>query len=192
MIKLIHPFLYNCHDINALLKNVKKISSFCNRLELQSNWHPNRYEPLKYKGDGFELFTEAFIKLSPIDNRIGISKYEPVTDDDTGVDGTGIGIDGKVATVQVKYRSNNTTYLTANEDHLSNFVSTSIIRYNVEPKTKTNMLIVTSAEGLHYFTNNEMFQNQVRCIGYNHLREMFDNNIMFWNSFRELVIESKK
>jgi hypothetical protein len=67
----------------------------------------------------------------------------------------------------------------------------SLIRYGVNPKTNTNMLIITTAEGLHYFTNNEMFQKQVRCIGYNQLRELVDNNILFWNSFRELIKNSK-
>jgi len=190
-IKLIHPFLRNCHNIDDLLKGVHKISSFCTKLERQSVLFPNRYEPEKYKGDGFELFVEALIKLSPADGRIGIGNYIPVTSDDTGVDGTGKGIDGLFATVQVKYRSNTLSRLTATEDHLSNFVMTSLLRYGVSPSTKTNMLIVTTAEGLHYFTDNEMFQNQVRCLGYQQLRELVDNNILFWDAFRELV-KSKK
>ena len=192
MEKIIHPFLWNCHNINNLLKNVKKISTFCNRLEKQSILFPNRYVPDKYKGDGFELFVEGLIKLSPIDNRIGIGNYKPIIEGDTGVDGIGIGIDGNPATVQVKFRSNTTTLLTANIDQLNNFVTTSLLKYNVNPKSKTNMLIITTAEGLHYFTNNEMFQNQVRCLGYNELRELVDNNILFWNNFRKLIKESIK
>ena len=85
MEKLIHPFLFNCHDIDSLLKSVKKISTFCTNLEKQSILFPNRYDPDKYKGDGLELFAEALIKLSPIDNRIGIANYIPVIDGDTGV-----------------------------------------------------------------------------------------------------------
>jgi len=187
---LIHPFLFNSHDINGLLVNVKKLSTFCTRLEQQSLLFPNRYEPEKYKGDGFELFVEALIKLSPADNRIAIGKYIPITSDDTGVDGKGIGIDGKPATVQVKYRSNNRVLLTANQDHLSNFTSASVLRYDVDPKSKNNMLIITTAEGLHYFTEDEMFTKKVRCLGYENLRELVDNNILFWNSFRDLVKKS--
>lgn len=191
ILKLIHPFLYRCHNIDNLLKDTHKLSTFLNKLEQQSNLFPDRYDPLKYKGDGFELFSEALIKLSPTDNRIGIGNYEPITIDDTGVDGVGIGIDEKIATVQVKYRSNTEQLLTANQDHLSNFVTASIIKYGVDPKSKTNMLIITTAEGLHYFTENEMFQQQVRCLGYKQLRELVDNNILFWNSFRKLIEESK-
>lgn len=190
MEKLTHPFLYQCHNIDSLLKNVYKISTYCNRLEKQSILFPDRYDPDKYKGDGFELFVEALIKLSPVDNRIAIAKYVPVTSDDTGVDGIGIGIDGKPATVQVKYRSNNTQMLTANQDHLSNFVVASVLKHNVDSATKTNMLIITTADGLHYFTDNEMFLNRVRCIGYQQLRELVDNNILFWDAFRTLVTNS--
>lgn len=190
MENLVHPFLRQCHDIKELLKDVKKMSTYCSRLETQSTMFPDRYDPDKYKGDGFELFVEALIKLSPVDNRIAIGNYTPVVNDDTGVDGFGIGIDGKPATVQIKYRSDNTALLTANQDHLSNFVTTSLLKYDVDPKSKTNMLIITTAEGLHYFTENEMFLNQVRCLGYKHLRELVDNNILFWDTFRKLVEKS--
>ena len=76
MEKLIHPFLFRCHNIDDLLKDVKKLSTFCRHLEQQSILFPDRYNADKYKGDGFELFVEALIKLSPIENRyIGIGDY---------------------------------------------------------------------------------------------------------------------
>ena len=190
--KIVHPFLYNAHDLDELLKETNKMATFCRKLELQADKFPNRYEPEKYKGDGLEFFVEALIKLSPIDNRIGIGSYSPELSEDTGVDGYGIGIDGESATVQVKYRSNTQTQLTANIDHLSNFVMTSLLKYKVSPETKTNMLVITTAEGFHYFTDSEMFQKQVRCIGYQRLRELVDNNILFWDSLRGLVKKSKE
>lgn len=186
-ITLEHTFINRSHDLNGLLINCNKLSTFCNRLEKQSILFPDRYNSDKYKGDGFELFVEALIKLSPVDNRIGISEYRlGNASTDTGVDGLGIGIDGKIATVQVKYRSDNKQLLTANKDHLSNFVMTSIFE-GVDKDTKTNMLIITTAEGLHHFTDNQMFLNKVRCIGYNELRQLVDNNNIFWNNFRNLL-----
>lgn len=186
-IKLNHLFIIRAHDLHGLLINCNKLSTFCTRLEKQSILYPDRYDSDKYKGDGFELFVEALIKLSPIDNRIGISNYEPVNENnDTGIDGHGIGIDGKIATVQVKYRSDNRYLLTANKDHLSNFVMSSLFA-GVDKDSKNNMLIITTADGLHHFTDNEMFLNKVRCINYQQLRELVDNNINFWNSFRNLL-----
>ena len=188
-ITLTHPFLQRCHDIQVLLAGCNKLSTFCNRLESQSLLFPDRYDPDKYKGDGFELLIEALIKLSPVDNRIGIGNYQVVTADDLGVDGFGIGINGKAATVQCKYRSNNTSVITANQDHLSNFVMTSIIdsRYNVDKDDTNNMIIFTTAAGLHHFTDSEMFKNKVVCRGHEWLRTMLDNNVLFWEAFRSLI-----
>lgn len=186
-ITLTHKFKFTCHNLHDLLTNCNKLSTFCTRLEKQSLLHPNRYCPQKYKGDGFELFTEALIKLSPVDNRIGIGNYKVIGEgEDFGVDGIGIGANGNPATVQVKYRSNNSQLLTANKDHLSNFVQASIVHENVDKDDNNNMLIITTAKGLHHFTDNEMYKNKVRCLGYDELRQLVDNNLLFWDSFRNL------
>lgn len=190
-IKLTHSFLLKCHNLTELLSGCNKMSTFCSRLEKQAAMHPNRYDPEKYKGDGLELFVEALIKLSPVDNRIGIGEYKIVEGQDVGVDGSGIGANGKPATVQVKYRGNNDSVLTANNDHLSNFTSASMLHYDVDPKDVNNMLIITTAKGLHFFTDQEMYAGKVRCIGIGGsgnegLRELVDNNLLFWNAFREL------
>lgn len=182
-----HPFHVRCHDLRGLLTGCNKISTFCSRLEKQSALHPNRYDPDKYKGDGLELLTEVLIKLSPVDNRIGVRDYAPVLQDDTGVDGVGVGANGQPATVQVKYRSNATSVLTANKDHLSNFIAASQNRYKVGLEDAQNMLVITTAEGLHHFTESEMLYGKVRCLGYRQLRELLDNNDCFWELFRRAV-----
>jgi hypothetical protein len=192
-IKLKHSFLKTCTDITGLFNNVVKINSFCSRLEKQADNAINSiiYDPNDYKGDGFELLIEALIKLSPADNRLGIFDYSIVDkSDDVGVDGYGVGIDGKACTVQVKYRSDNTVNLTSNNDHLANFASSSFIHYGVEPASNTNMVVFTTAKGLHYYTDENMFKNKVRCIGHNELRELLDNNYGFWNSLRTLIHEA--
>jgi hypothetical protein len=191
-IELQHRFQSTAHDLKGLLDGCHKLSTYITRLERQSTLFPDRYDPDSYKGDGFELFTEALIKLSPVDNRIGISDYQVVEDGDIGVDGHGDGFDGKPATVQVKFRSNNDQVLTANADHLSNFVQASLRSkkfggFGVDPETETNMLIVTTAKDLHHFTDSEMFGKQVRCLGRESLRRMVDNNHAFWDAFRELM-----
>lgn len=196
-IELVHHFKNRAHDLHGLLLDCNKLSTFCNRLEKQSLLEPDKYDPEKYKGDGFELLCEALIKLSPVDNRIGISNYEPVLKDDVGIDGIGIGIDGYVTTIQIKYRSNNTVQLTANKDHLSNFTSASkdiFINEAIKDNSilnhinnKNRMLIITTANGLHHFTDDVMFKNQVNVIAYDDLRLLLDNNINFWNNFRELI-----
>lgn len=185
-IELTHRFKLTAHDLAGLLDGCNKLSTFCSRLEKQAALYPDRYDPEKYKGDGFELFAEALIKLAPYDNRIGIGNYRVVEGLDVGVDGTGIGANGKPATVQVKYRGYGKSLLTANNDHLSNFVNASFIHEGVDVNDTMNMLVITTAEGLHFFTDQEMFDGKVRCLGREQLRELVDNNQLFWDRFREL------
>jgi len=186
-VELTHRFLKTAHDLEGLLTECNKLSTFCSRLERQAQLHPNRYDPNKYKGDGFELFVEALIKLSPVDNRIGIGEYNVVEGTDVGVDGRGIGANNKPATVQVKYRGyGSTKFLTANEDHLSNFVAASMLHEGVDPADKNNMLIITTADGLHFFTDQEMYGGKVRCLNRADISSIVDDNALFWNRFREL------
>ena len=61
------------------------------------------------------------------------------------------------------------------------------MHYNVDPTDDNNMLVITTAKGLHHFTDNEMFLNKVRCVGYEQLRQIVDNNIPFWDAFRQHI-----
>lgn len=187
-IELTHSFLLTCHDLTGLLEGVTKLSTFCSRLVRQSELYPDRYDPLKYRGDGFELFTEALIKLSSADNRIGIFDYQNSPADTPGVDGFGKGSNGKPATVQCKFVNRNDTLLTATgESNLSTFVNQSLLFFDVDVKDTHNMLVVTTASGLHHYTDSVMFGKKVRCLGYEQLRELVDNNVAFWDQFRVLV-----
>lgn len=186
-IELTHSFKRKAHDLDGLLDRCNKMSTYRNRLNKQAALHPDRYDPNKYKGDGLELFAEALIRLSPCDNRIGIGNYEVIPRNrDRGVDGVGIGANGKPATVQVKYYSNTKKQLTTNEDRLSNFVSCSQNRYGVDINDDKNMLVVTTANSLNPFTDTEMLHGKVRCLGWNQLRQLVDNNQLFWDAFRNL------
>ena len=60
---LTHPFLKRCFNLEELLKDCVVLNTYLSRLEKQSQRFPDRYDPNDYKGDGFELFAEALIKL---------------------------------------------------------------------------------------------------------------------------------
>lgn len=186
-IKLTHRFTRRCYDKSALLVNCNKLSTFCSRLEKQAQSNLDRFSYNDYVGDGLEGLVEALVKLSPVDNRIGITDYQVATGQDTGVDGHGIGFNGKPATLQVKYRGDGTARLTANEDHLSNFICASQNRYGVMIEDTMNMLVVTTAEGLNFFTEEQMLYKKVRCLGRQELRSLVDNNQAFWDQFRKLM-----
>lgn len=194
--QIIHGFGHRAHDIVSLFNKTNKVSTFMNKLEKQSQLDPLRYEPNKYKGDAFEFLVEILLKSHAYDNRLGITKYEPIQSDDNGVDGVGLNLVGEKCVVQVKYRSNNNTVLTANVDHLSNMISDGMIKHKVviaEDNTKCpRHYVITTATGLHHYTDNENFKGFVHCIGYDQLRSMLDNNLSFWNLCREIASNIQK
>jgi hypothetical protein len=198
--KINHGFGLRAHDLVGLFDKTNKISAFMSKLEKQSLIDPLRYDSNKYKGDGFEFLVEILLKSHSCDNRLGISKYSPIQSDDNGVDGIGLNLSGEKCVVQVKYRSNSKSVLTANEDKLSNMISDGMFQHGVsatpeklkmisEKKTAPLHYVITTATGLHHYTDNENFKGFVHCIGYDQLRSMLDGNISFWNLCREIAKE---
>lgn len=194
--QLNHSFKLFCYDPEKLLKKCNTISLYSRRLEKQAYENTERFHPDLYKGRGFECLCEAMFKLMACDNRIGIYNYGCVgtVDDttleksDTGVDGFGKNFQtGLPMTVQLKYRGDHTSVITSTKDALSNFTTSSFIHYGVDPALSNHMLIVTTAKGMHYYTEQTMFQNKVRCIGWAGLRELLDENKAFWDSYRSLM-----
>lgn len=198
-----HGFGLRAHDLVGLFDKTNKISTFMSKLEKQSLLDVDRYDANKYKGDGFEFLVEILLKSHAYDNRLGITDYEPVQSDDNGVDGIGVNLSGVKCVVQVKYRSNVKTQLTANTDHLSNMISDGMFRHGVSADPKVLECIknkeiaplhyvITTANGLHHYTDNENFKGFVHCIGYDHLRVLLDNNLSFWNLCRKIASDIKQ
>lgn len=184
---LTHPFLTRCLDHKALLDGVAKFSTYDSRLKKQAKQYANGDVDLEneYKGWAFEIFVEVLMRIFGHDKRVGVVDYQIIDeDDDIGVDGTGKGINGKPATVQAKYRQA-IHELSANRDHLSNFTSGSVLRYGVDPADTQNMLIVTCGKDLKNFTAQNMFRNKVRWLNREKIRVLVDDNVAFWDAFRE-------
>ena len=199
MIKLKHPFVNKCPDIDEFMLSdnetgvVQSINSFCGRINKLSEKYKNIIDQSKFKGDALELFVEFMIKENGSDNRIGIFDYKTISDsddEDVGVDGSGIGANEFPATVQVKFRAGNYV-LTANKDHLSNFVTSSVFDYNVRLEDTKNMLIVTTAMKVDENTREKMLKGKVRVINRDILRQMYDNRTEWWKRFYESIIESR-
>ena len=194
-IELTHPFIRRVgknqqRAISYLFKGPSgkvwcyKLNTWTGRMEKLAELYAAGDEDLRneYKGGALELFSEWLIKSMGMDKRVGIVNYQCVEeDDDIGVDGCGIGLNGEPATVQIKYRQANYV-LSANNDHLSNFTSASFMKYGVDP-TSTNMLIITTAKEVHWFTDQRMFQKQVRVLNREKLRVLIDDSKVFWKGF---------
>jgi hypothetical protein len=159
-------------------------------IEAQAMIDPIRYEPDKYKGDAFEFFVELFLMLHPCDNRVGVYNYHPTQENDNGVDGIGVNIRAEKCVVQIKYRTNTQYYLTS-QDGLSNVFTDGMMTHNVVADMSDNNnyrhFVFTTAKGLNFYTEEEMYKTKLKCFGYDDFRSMLNNNVVFWNTVREIV-----
>jgi hypothetical protein len=195
-IQLIHPFLADeradwgkiLKDVDSLAGFERRIKKFCDTDTSYLTEDEKGNKVRTFLGDAWEVFVEMLLKSHAYDRRIGVSHYKPHHrqrgDEDHGVDGSGVGTNGRVATVQAKFRGNPQDYLTANESHLSNFLSSSQNEYGVSIYDTENMLIVTNCKGLHYYTKEKMLFKKVKCCGRDAIQQFVDNNIPFWDEFR--------
>lgn len=208
--KLKHPCIQKYKDVlpvssvllNVINSNEKDsftINKFCETIKniAQSNLTWNRKSDNSYysfSGNVFEVFVEYLIKTNEGNREIGIYNYEPIeNDDDYGVDGVGISIINQLpVTVQIKYRSKESSYLTAKEDKISNFYSKSLSTYfnkypicDIKPY---NLLVITSGCGIHYESKSKMFNNMIKDINRSKLRSMVDGCVGFWVNFYESVL----
>lgn len=218
IIKLEHPEIIKITCWSELLSDCNKLSTFIGRIEKISDkikevkkedknewfYMSGKEGAMKFKGDVFEIFCELLIRLSPLDDRIGISDYHVVSFGDTGVDGYGKGRDGKNVTVQIKYRMWDWE-LKAIKDHLNNFRLTSYQKYGVDPQEEGRMLIITTGKEIHWKTLDTVFIGKVRCLSRNSsygclkggkkhtidglysLNTIVNNYQYFWDLFKKLT-----
>lgn len=183
-----HRFKHTCPNAAALFKGVDTLSAFMRNVDKLCTdpvWLNNNWEPDVYKGDALEALVEVLVTSSSIDKRINIVDYRPhdnkVDGKDMGIDGYGVSHNGNLHTVQVKYRSNTQRDLTANEDHISNFVA----KTASSPKYRdADMTIFTTAKDLNQKINEDMYHGRVRVLGYKDLTKLVDKNAPFWSKFR--------
>ena len=178
---------------DKLLKDTTTLSKLSrNIIKISKDFEALAYKDAnKVKGDLFEIFAECFFKILSADNRIGVYDYKPAPPiDDYGVDGIGQGMDEKPLTVQVKFRSNEMTELV--ESDIKQFGMQSIVEFGVDKDTKTNMIVFTNAKGLHWITQTKVFSGRVRCLGYEQISHLVDNNSVFWKLVNDLVTTTIK
>ena len=190
---MLHTFKTKSHDLTGLFNEVNLMNTLMTRIQNQSQLDPIRYDVNDYMGDAFEFFVELFLKIYDADNRVHVYNYKPIpSHEDKGADGVGVNMRGEKSVVQIKFRGNTETLLTANEDHLSNLIVAGAhmgIGFDQENRKNFRHFVFTTAKSLHFYTDEHMFEGQVKCFGLNEFRSMVDNNQHFWNRCREIVRE---
>jgi len=181
--KLFEGFFDKCFTLNTFVNRASKESK-----EFIRYGYTKDQGKEKMIGDLYEIFAELFFKIMGANPKIGVYGYSIENDNDNGVDGYGLGIDGKPCTIQVKYRSNKTKCLTS--DDLKQFAFQSVTKYKVDIETKTNIIVFTTAKDLHWYSENEVFLGKVRTINFETTRKYVDNNIPFWLMCKDIINNS--
>jgi hypothetical protein len=183
--------LLNCRTFKDFCQELNSISENYELYGYQDSVVEDETVPgsLKFRGDLFEIFAEMFFKINDADNRIGVFGYQPVqSHDDNGVDGTSKNIDGINTTIQVKYRMN--PMYSLKERDIKQFAFQSILKYGVDLNQDNNMVVFTNCQGLHWYTDSNIFQNKLRAINGDFISRMIDNNEGFWDSAKNLINET--
>ncbi len=185
--------LYNKNQniFNELFKDTKTLKDLNKKIvKLSTTYKQLSYSEKegsnKVKGDLFEIFAECFLNIFSAHPRIGVHDYKPCpVIDDNGVDGYGIGMDNNPCTIQIKFRQNITSELVL--DDIKNFQGLSYASYKVPVDTKTNLIFFTNAKGVNFHTEAKVLSGASRSIGNKLMRELVDNNNVFWKEVLEMV-----
>jgi hypothetical protein len=187
MIKRFDFSLFNCKTLSELSTKIIEASE-----SYETYGYIGEEGQNKFKGDLFEIFAEIFFKLTSSDNRVGITDYSVVKDnDDYGVDGVGVALNGIPATIQVKFRSNPTTKMTIKD--LKNLHGISYKHYGVPVGTDNNIIIFTNCAGIHWNTQTNVLKNSTLTYGYHNegsdynLKNLIDNNTSFWKNLDKMI-----
>ena len=83
--------------------------------------------------------------------------------------------------------------MTANRDHLSNFAFQSVTKYGVKDNPNNskekNMVIFTTAKDIDRRSLEKVLLDKVRVINYVLLSNLTRDNLSFWLSLEDLVVE---
>jgi DNA replicative helicase MCM subunit Mcm2 (Cdc46/Mcm family) len=160
-IGIFDEFLIGINKFSELEKQIIELSQ--NYWQIIDDKTDEDYTEDMLKGDLFEIFAELFFKITKSDNRVGISDYLTINEDDYGVDGVGRNYHGQKCTIQVKFRSNPMELLTIKD--LKNFQGISYKAYDVDPKLSENLIIFTNCQGIHWNTETNVMKSSTLTFG---------------------------
>lgn len=191
-ISLTHCFEYRAtKDFRQQLASSGSLQNLTKMIVEQSNtMNPDRYNPLKYRGDAFEWFAEHFFKFFDGDNFfLNITEYKPTkATGDYGVDGLAKYTKdiSKVVCLQHKFKSNHSKKLSSKEDGLSNFGVNAKTKYSCEIDEKY-LIVFTNAVGIERTTSEGIYQGCITCINGEIISRYVNTNQTFWKTFQETV-----
>lgn len=179
-------------DLLKLGTLISRINNICEKLMPDYvDVYPDDYNMpgtglLRFKGDIFEIFINAFLLIRGSESIVGVYDYKPEKKaEDWGVDGYGKGTDNKPLTVQIKFRSEYDLELLSKD--IGQFGFQSLVTYGVDVNTSSNLLLITTCKGLNPKTHSKVFRSKIRTLNGDILKFLVDDNYAFWNSLQDII-----
>lgn len=179
-----------------VFKDVDSLASLERKLELiafpKNPADLNGHDPYeKILGDGWEAFCEFFVRTFGMHRDIGIVDLRVCPPGTRGVDFSGTGLNANPATIQSKYKGKSKAWqleLSEGPDmKLERFVTQSQNIFGVKVEDDRNMIVMTNAKDINYWTSDKLLFNKVRCIGRAKIEFLVNDNPAFWNSLRDSI-----
>lgn len=198
---LTHNFLFRSSPqlgffTEAVFADIYSLSQLEKRLEAvafpDDPDHLNGFDPYAdVLGDGWELFSEFLQRAYGLTKPLGITDVVVCAPGTPGIDFYGIGLNGKAATSQSKYKGLSKAWkmeLAEGPDmHLERCLAQSQNVWGVDSNDTENIILITNAVGVKYYTNDTLLFKKVKCFGRPQIEKVTKNNPAFWNSLRESI-----
>lgn len=141
-----------------------------------------------FKGDTLEVLAEIFFDIYASDPAVGIKDYSPVSlDEDYGVDGIGINVNGDRCAVQEKYRANPLELITYSD--IAKTDSSGRRLHHLLLDKNDTIFLFTTGQGITSACE-KVFGKIIRVINRRIISGYIDNNQNFWERAEELIINT--
>lgn len=193
---LITLYLDNVISLFDNETGVKSIGEFVKRTEtLAKESFPNFPEDentdnpaFKFKGDMLEILGDIFFHINSAHPAVGLIDYHSVPlDEDYGVDGIGINVNGDLCAVQMKYKANPLTKVTWEE--IAKTYGAGRELHNI-PLDKKDTIFVFTTGNETTAALQKVLGNKVRVIDRKIIAGIVDDNQNFWIQAEELLINT--
>lgn len=173
---------FHCKDIGSHFLKAEDIEPELKKQLIED-------EKNKFRGDMFEIFSEIFFKLSPADNRFGLTNYQVTnSDDDYGVDATGINYANHPTVVQCKYRMNfNSENSMISYEDIAKTYADGKLRLKYELTQPHTICLITTSKSISYIIG-KIFGNLFVEINGKNLESCVNKNANFWTLAHQSII----
>lgn len=170
---------------------IKTIGDFVKQLEILAKENfpdipeDNEEHPgYKFKGDMLEILGDIFFNIYSSDPAVGLIDYHSVPiDEDYGVDGIGVNVNGDQVAVQMKYKANPLIKIEYKEIARTYCAGREI--HNLSLENNDTIIVFTTGNGMTSALQR-VLRNKVRVIDRKIIAGFIDDNQNFWTQAEEL------